>query len=302
MRRIFDAYAYGEGPRAGCWWDETSDVPPGDNFEGAAEVDVAIIGGGFTGLCAALRLAEAGTSVAVFEAEKFGWGASGRNAGFCCLGGGIASDDALDRRFGRAARVAFRQAEIAAVRHVEDTITRLNLDVDRHSEGETQLAHRPRDMTALRRSVASVRENYGVEPVLIEKSELAAHGMTGGPFFGAMTIPLGFGLNPRKYLAGLVVAAHAAGVLLYDRAPVTQIKRAGTGHRLVCGGGSVRAAHVLIATNGYSSEDVPESLAGRYMPGQSTVLVTRPIRQDELEAQGWTTAQMSYDTRNLLHY
>jgi len=66
--------------------------------------------------------------------------------------------------------------------------------------------------------------------------------------------------------------------------------------------GAIKASTVLICTNGYSSEDVPPWMAGRYMPAQSTVLVTRPLSEAELQAQGWTSDQMSYDTRHLLHY
>lgn len=302
MRRIFDDFAYGAGPRRGCWWDETCEMPVADTLDGTHRVDVAVIGGGFTGVSAALHLANAGASVAVLEAQDFGWGASGRNGGFCCLGGGMAEDAELDARFGRGKRIAFRQAEKSAVLFVESLIKTHGLDVDRHSQGETELAHRPKDMKTLRARAASTFENYGVEPQIIEKPELEDQGMKGGPFFGALTIPLGFGLNPRKYLAGLVMAAWSAGAQLFSQSPVTGMTRRDGLHHLTCPFGKVVADQVIVATNGYSSEDLPDWLAGRYMPGQSTVLVTRPLSKADLEAQGWTTDQMSYDTRHLLHY
>lgn len=302
MQRIFGDYAYGDGPRAGCWWDETCDMPRGLTLSENVEVDVAVVGGGFTGVSAALRLAEAGVNVALFEARYFGWGASGRNGGFCCLGGGRASDRELDSRFGKKARLAYRLAEKQAVAHVEQRIMSLKLDVDRHSAGETELAHRPKDMPNLRKRAKSIRENYGVEPQIIERSELAAHGFGGGPFFGALTIPVGFGLNPRKYLAGLVGAAQSAGAQLFERSPVESIKRNQQNYTLACGTASVKARRIILATNGYASENVPDWLAGRYMPAQSTVLVTRPLTPPELEAQGWKTDQMAYDSRHLLHY
>jgi glycine/D-amino acid oxidase-like deaminating enzyme len=64
----------------------------------------------------------------------------------------------------------------------------------------------------------------------------------------------------------------------------------------------VNAEQVIIATNGYSSDDLPDWLAGRYIPAQSNIIVTRPMSENELGAQGWTTLQASYDSRNLLHY
>lgn len=302
MRRIFDAYAYGDGPRSGCWWDETCGASEGHTLGADTSADVAIIGGGYTGLSAALRLAQGGASVVLLEAKRLGWGASGRNGGFCCLGGGIATDAELDKRYGKRQRLAFRHAEKSAVSHVERLISELDMDVDRHSLGETELAHRPKDMTDLRRGVDAIVENYGVEPAIIEKSDLAGHGFGGGPFFGARTVPIGFGLNPRKYLMGLAAAAKEAGAALCEGAAVQRISPQDGRHALHCGAYTVRAEHVILATNGYSSEDVPPWLSGRYMPAQSTVLVTRPLTQAELDAQGWTTAQMSYDTRHLLHY
>ncbi|ABG29898.1 FAD-binding oxidoreductase [Roseobacter denitrificans] len=303
MQRILSAYAYGAGPRAGCWWDETCDLPKLNALQGDLSVDVAIIGGGFTGLSAALHLATQGVKVTLLEAQDIGWGASGRNGGFCCLGGGIAGDDALDSRYGRDARLGFRNAEKAAVLFVEETINRLGLDVDRHSKGETEFACRPKDMAGLAKMAKRTHENYGVEATVIDQSDLAGLGMTGGPaFFGALSIPIGFGLNPRKLLAGFALAAIDAGADLFAASPVLGVARNGHGHALKCPQGVVNAQQVIVATNGYSSEDIPIWLASRFMPVQSTVLVTRPLSNAELDAQGWTTEQMGYDSQNLLHY
>ncbi|MEO9683305.1 FAD-binding oxidoreductase, partial [Tateyamaria sp.] len=94
MIRIFSDYAYGPGPRDGCWWDETAQIESNPVLLGEEICDVVIVGGGFTGLSAAYHLGQTGASVVVVEANSIGWGASGRNGGFCCLGGGMASDAA----------------------------------------------------------------------------------------------------------------------------------------------------------------------------------------------------------------
>jgi len=121
-------------------------------------------------------------------------------------------------------------------------------------------------------------------------------------FHGALTIPIGFGLNPRKYIIGLAAAAEAAGARIYHDTPVTQVTRQGDVFHLQTSQGMVTADRVIIATNGYSSEDMPDWLAGRYMPTQSSIIVTRPLTQSELGAQGWSSGQAAYDTRHLLHY
>lgn len=302
MKRIFGAFAYGDGPRHGCWWDETCTILPRGPLSTDTQTDVAIVGAGVTGLSAALHLARAGVGATVVDANDVGWGASGRNGGFCCLGGSKADDAGIESRFGRAGRLAYRRSELEAVRLVERLVDELSLDVDRHSAGETMLAHRASDADAMRVQAATLSENYGFDPVVIEKDSLAAGGF-GRFFHGGLTIPAGFGLNPRKYVGGLADAAEAAGATIFGQSGVDRITPA-PGHRwhLDINGVTLCADRVIVATNGYSSEDIPDWLRGRFMPGQSNVLVTRPLTTSELEAQGWTTDQMCYDTRNLLHY
>jgi len=300
MQRIYENVAYGPTPLERCLWNEVPALPGFAPLEGRARTDVAIIGGGFTGLSAALHLAEAGVGVTLLEAERIGWGASGRNGGFCCLGGGKIGNAALERSYGAEGRRAFHDAQRTAVALVGRLLDRHGIDVDRHSEGETILAHTARHMAALRREVSEIARDTGTEPVLHEKGDLSALGMT-GPFHGGMTIPVGFALNPRKYVQGLAQAAQGVGAVLHDGTTVTAVTQ-GAGFTLTTRNGTLTAKRLILATNGYSSEDVPAWLRARYLPLQSNILATRPLTQAELEAQGWTSRQMAYDTRHLLHY
>ncbi len=300
MKRIFPPYTYGPGPRAGCWWDDTIAAPDWPVYGGGTDVDVAIVGGGFTGLSAAYHLATTGASVAVLEAQYSGWGASGRNGGFCCLGGAKLSPASMKRTYGSSDTAVYQAAESAAIDLVAELLDRLDIDADTHSKGETELAHSPRAMAALRKE-AEAMSLAGESPDLIEKADLDQAGF-GGPFLGALTRPEGFGLNPRKYLFGLSNAAQTAGAEVYQQTEVQRIARRDGRFALETSFGQLTASKVVVATNGYSSEDLPKWLAGRYLPAQSTVLVTRPLTDDELAAQGWTSDQMAFDTRNLLHY
>ena len=297
MRRIFSDFAYGDGPRHDCWWDHTCNIPVFDPLAGDLKCDVAIVGAGFTGVSAALHLARAGAQVAVLEARKLGWGASGRNGGFCCLGGGRASDALLDRRYGVDGRLEWRAAEKQAVSTVEGLINDLELQVDRHSTGETLLAHSVNKATGFEAEAKQIAANYGVVAEVLDRNELRDRGF-GGAFHAALTTPIGFGLNPRKFLAGLVAAAEQAGVRFFEETQVVKIE----GGQVQTAKGRAVADRVIIATNGYSSEDVPEWMAGRYMPVQSSVLVTERLSSEKRSAMGWTTDQMCYDTRQLLHY
>lgn len=300
MRRIYSDYAYGPGPRDNCWWDETIPAPDWPVLHGDLDADVAIIGGGFTGISAALHLAQSGASVVVLEAESPGWGASGRNGGFCCLGGSKLSGAAMRRRFGDLATETYEAGEVAAVSLVRDLLDTFDIEAETHSRGETQLAHSGRAMKHLR-ATAETLAKAGEEVEFLEQDQLAEHGLNGS-FYGAMTTPVGFGLNPRKYLFGLARAAQSAGAQLFQHSAVTGLSRQSESHVLVTPKGKLCAKQVIIATNGYSSEDLPQWLAGRYMPAQSTAMVTRVLSEDEIQNQGWFSDQMAYDSRNLLHY
>ena len=301
MSRIYPDYMYGSGPRDGCWWDETLALPPCPELTVERTVDVAIIGAGFTGLNAALRLAERGASVAVLEANQPGWGASGRNGGFCCLGGGMLDSATLRRQYGVSALQAYRTAEKDAITHVADLLDRYAIDADVHSAGETLLAHTPRAAGYLEQAAETVLTDYDLTATLHRAANLPALGMD-GPFHGALTVPAGFALNPRKYLGGLLRSAQDHGVAVFGSSPVKGYTKTGGRWKLSTPNGSVEADVVVVATNGYSAETLPGWMRSRYLPTQSSVLVTRPISASEQAEAGWTTSQMAYDTRNLLHY
>ncbi|MEC7762402.1 MAG: FAD-binding oxidoreductase [Pseudomonadota bacterium] len=297
MRHLYEPHAYTDAPRAHCAWDIGGDWPalPGDT-----DTEVAIIGAGFTGLSAALTLAQAGVSVTVLDAKSPGWGASGRNGGFCCIGGAKAPDAVLTRRFGAEATQAFARTQIAAIDHVDALIRQHGIDVARHSDGEVQLAHRPRHA----RGFSAEAEHYralGVEAEVLSPGDLAQRGLTGPGFHGGLHVRKGFGLDAGRYVMGLARAAASAGARVHGHTPVTALSKQGATHRLTTPHGTLTAKTVIIATNGYTPE-VLGPLRAPVLPVQSNVLVTRPLTPDERAAQGWTSDLMAYDTRTLLHY
>ncbi|WP_299846402.1 FAD-binding oxidoreductase [uncultured Roseovarius sp.] len=300
MTRIFPTYTYGSGPREHCYWSGTVPMPEYPAATGPITCDVAVIGAGFTGLSAALHLAEAGRDIVVLDAQTPGWGASGRNGGFCCLGGSAASDTILAKLYGETARREFRSTEHRAVDLAADLIRRHNIDCDVHSEGETLMAHSQKAMDGFEAKAKEVERDFGVTPVITARTELAASGMQ-GPFFGAMTTPIGFALNPMKYTLGLANAATCAGARIFAHSPVQRIDQQGN-FTLTTPSAQITAKRLIVATNGYSSDDLPRWLRARYLPTQSNVIVTRPMSEEELNAQGWTSNQMSFDDRFLLHY
>ena len=301
MKRILSDHAYGPIPNQNCFWGPTSvseTVMPA--AQGQLRTEVAIVGAGFTGLNAALGLARAGRDVTILEAQSPGWGASARNGGFCCLGGSLMSLSQIRKRYGADGLKEWCRTEVAAVSHVRAFLAENAIDADTHSNGETTLAHTQRAMKNLRDSKAEIEDAYGFDTVLDEAENLPRLGMT-SHYHGALTLPNGFGLNPRKYTDGLSNVSIAAGATICADSPVISVKPSGQGYRLITPQAEILTDTVVFATNGYSSEDVPAWLRGRYMPVQSNVLVTRPMTTQEI-SNGWHSDQMGYTQQTFLHY
>ncbi len=297
MTYIYEDRAYGPDVIDNCYWARTVTRPIYPSIDQDYSCDVVIVGAGFTGLSAAYHLAKDGANVILIDAQYPAFGASGRNGGFCCLGGTMADDAVLDRRFGPQGRRAYHQSEAQAVDLVQSLLQDLDIDPDRHSQGETCMAHRLKDAQALKGYGASHQDNYGVASQFHNKDELSQMGLN-GQFFGATTVPIGFALNPQKYAFGLLNAAQGLGAQIFANSSAASIDEQG----VIANGHRITASKVILATNGYSSETLVPWMRSRFLPVQSSILVTRPITPEEQRDQGWTSQQMAYDTRDLLHY
>ena len=300
MKHIFPEHTYGDAPRAQCYWGDTVSDPGYPAASGQITCDVAVIGAGFTGLSAALHLAESGADVAVLETNTPSWGASGRNGGFCCLGGFGAPDPVIAKLHGENARAEARRAEMAAVETAADLIERHDLQVDRHSDGETVMGFTPKSLAGFETESKRIEVDLGITPQIIPNEDLAQHGMS-GPFHCGLSIPVGFALNPAKYALGLAQAASAQGARIFSRSPVQRIDH-GNRFTLQTDNARITAKRLIVATNGYSSDDLPRWMRARYLPAQSNVLVTRTLSDEEIAEQGWSSHQMAYDERFFLHY
>ena len=299
MSRLYEPQAYDTTTWPDSLWRAaTPPLAPWPRLQGAARAEVAIIGAGVTGLNAALELAEAhDADVALLDAAQPGWGASGRNGGFCCAGSTKLSDAAIRRRVGPAGADAFAAFQRAAVARVDDNLRRYAIDAERGPDGELHLAHSPRAWAVMQ---AEAAEDPDAE--ILPREALRDRGLFSPAFHGGVLERLGFPIQPMKYTLGLARAAQAAGVRCHGDSPVTRLAPQAGGWRLTTPHGTLDAARVLVATNGYTDERVPGWLAGRILPVLSNILVTRPLSAEEQRAQGWTARTMSFDSRRLLHY
>lgn len=305
MRHIYHSSAFDPKIPVGSYWEDSApplavDTPP---LAGEETCEVAVIGGGYTGLSAALHLArDHGIDVRVLEAAQPGWGASGRNGGFCCLGGTKVPFSTLVRRHGDQEARRFARAQREAIDLVAELSQSEGFDIEASGEGDIQIAHEPRRVAELKADGEFMRDVHGLDCRFHAKEELRQAGMGMAGAEAALLMPLGFGLHPMKYARGLAAAAVGRGARVHGQSPVESWHKTGGLHVLSTPSGTLRARKVIVATNGYTPEDLHQGLAGRLLPALSNIVTTRPLTQAEREAQGWTTHTMAYDSRNLLHY
>jgi len=303
--RLYHPSAFDFTTTVPSYWEASAD-PLGRttrSLEGAHTADVAVIGGGYAGLHAALQLAQVhGLKVCVVDAGDIGWGASGRNGGFCCPGSSKLSYSQLISRFGLEETRRFHSAQRNAVNFVSEFLDSNNIDADRTGEGELQLAHKPSRIEDLKQEQRFMRETFGVDSTFYTQEELAERGNDSAAFHGGLLSDITFGLHPLKYVRGLARVAIDAGVTVFANSEVTDWVSEAGNHTLKTSQGQVTAKTVLVATNGYTDETLPAAVGGRLLPALTRIIVTRSISDNELKAQGWMRTDPSYDTRNLLHY
>ena len=247
---------------------------------GEARVETLVIGAGFTGLSAALHLAEAGQSVAVLDTHEPGWGASGRNGGQ--VNPGLKSDpDAVARRFGGERGERLVHAAWNAPDLVFSLVAQHAIDCAAVRGGTLRAAGSARDVAGLRR-LASQCAARGMDVALLDAEATAARtGTTRYP--AALLDRRGGQLNPFAYATGLARAAQGFGARLHAQSAALRLQRVGTGWQVTTAQGMVTADHVVIATNGYSGDLWPK-LRQSVVPVYSAIIASAPLPDAERRA------------------
>ena len=257
------------------WYAATVEPEPErPALRGEVRADVVVVGGGYTGLSAALHLAEAGLRVVLLEAHRAGWGASGRNGGQLVTGQRLDQDEleaslGLDR-----ARALFGLAEDAkalvhalCARHAIDCHWRPGYAYAVRSEGKA---------AALEGYVDHLRRAYAYDAVrFVAGGDLEA--VVASPVFRAALVDDGAGhLHPLALAQGLARAAAASGATLHERSRALAIETGARGVEARTAEGVVRAEHLLLAGNAYMQGLVP-GFEARLMPVNSFVATTEPL-------------------------
>ncbi|SFA95002.1 gamma-glutamylputrescine oxidase [Poseidonocella pacifica] len=254
------------------WYAATTpQLPPFPKAEGEIHADVCIIGGGYTGLSAALHLAEAGIKVVLIEAQRVGFGASGRNGGQ--LGSGQRPEqDKLEKALGRdAAHYLWKLAEDAKVvttglieKHQIDCYLRPGVAWTGSSEGDVSHLHRYAD---------KLSRDYGydkIEPL----DRGGCYALCPSPDYCGGILDRGAAhLHPLRYVLGLARAAQDAGVLIYEQSRATALH---PGPRVETAEAAISADHVVLACNGYIGNLAPK-VAARVLPINNFIIATEPL-------------------------
>ncbi|MCX2723693.1 NAD(P)/FAD-dependent oxidoreductase [Roseibium salinum] len=250
-------------------------------LDGTRSCDVCIVGGGYTGLSAALHLAEDGVNVVLLEANRLGWGASGRNGGQ--VGSGQRVDQTvLEARHGKAhAKLLWDLGEESKAL-VKGLIARHEIACD-YTPGILHVDHRKSFVEDSRDYVEHLRLVYGYEDIrFIDGDEIGDQ--VGSPRYFGGSLDLGAGhLHPLNFALGLGRAAEKAGATLFEETRVTGIEGKGQGRITVkTARGNVSADHLVLACNGYLG-GLDRQTAAHVMPINNFVVATEPFSEDEAE-------------------
>lgn len=280
------------------WADTAPSSPSRPSLEGNARTDVLVIGGGFTGLAAALSLAERGIDTVLLESYVIGWGASGRNGGQVIPGLKYDPEE-LVARYGlehgqKMIDIGGRNADV-----VFELVRRHGIACDARQQGWIQPAA---TQSGLRTIEERARQwaDQGVGVTWLDRDECAKRLGTNA-YLGGWLDPRAGGLNPLAYARGLADAAEKAGARLFERSKVAGMNRvAGQWHVDLDNGGKVMADQVLICTNGYSDE-LQKGLAKSIIAANSYQIATRPLSESESKTI-LPGGEVVSDARKLLLY
>ena len=265
----------GEWPRS---WYVDSAVPAPDRpaLSGEARAEVCVIGAGYTGLSAALHLAERGVSVAVLEAQHAGWGASGRNGGQIGVGQRV-DQPVLERMTDpETARIAWEIGRDAAA--LVRTLVARHAIPCALKPGVMYVSHRRRLDRGYRDYAAHMAARYGHDAVYLPPEEVRARLGAKGVSAGVLE-PSGGHLHPLTYARGLATVAEAAGGRIFERSEAIAIEGRPGAMTVRTAAGLVRCGSVVVACNGYLGDLLPEA-AARVMPINNFILATEPLPED----------------------
>ncbi|MBI2758305.1 MAG: FAD-binding oxidoreductase [Chloroflexi bacterium] len=281
------------------YWHETVDMPSNKDAAPLPEqVDVAVIGGGYTGLSAARTLAQHGARVAVLEAETIGWGASSRNGGMALTGLKMPMQTVI-KNYGRDLARRLFQCSLDSIDTVEQIVKEEKIECGFARTGHLLAANKPKHFDALKAEVEFMAKEFNHNVKLVSPKDLRNE-IGSDIYYGGLVDEISGGLNPAQYVAGLARAAERAGATLHARARVNRLERGTNGFTVETERGKVNAKNIFAATSGYTG-NVVKKLQKKIIPIGSFVIATEKL-SDELAHELSPKNRMIFDYKHYLNY
>lgn len=265
----------------------------------SAETDIAIVGSGYTGLCAARILKKNGASVTVLDRNTIGWGASSRNGGMATPGlkQGIQK---IHKIYGEKLAHEFWKISVDAIDLIDEIVNEHSIDCDWERNGHASLATKPSHAPRLKEYGSWLEKEFGHYQKYIPKHQIRDE-IGSNTYYGALTDEISGGLHPSKYVFGLASTVSNLGVQLCENTAVTKIEKNDSNNfKLITSKGDITAKKVIIATNGYTDRLVSK-LKPLIFPVGSYIVVTEPLT-NELQNIINPKRRMYYDSKWFLNY
>ncbi len=265
---------------APSWYAATAHAAPvRPAFDGAAETEICVIGGGFTGVAAALALAERGRSVLLLEAHRIGWGASGRNGGQVLPG--WSGEGEFAKQLGERGVRFLDRTRYAGNDIIERNIQRYGINCD-YVRGAMTVANNERQYRALikEHNDASARREAD-HLTLVDRDDLRRHVDTRCYVGGLIDARAGH-CHPLNLVLGEAEAAEREGVRIFEASPVIDIVE-GEPHIVRLSAGEIRAKAVILAGNAYH-QLAQKRLGGYMLPAQTFMMATAPLGDERARA------------------
>ncbi len=270
----------------------------GTALDGSAACDACIVGGGYTGLSAALHLARRGAKVVLLEQALIGWGASGRNGGQVHCG--MRRDPRwMARRLGSRTALGLWQLAMRAREHLDWLIQAYSIDCDFRT-GLLHADHRTRYTSDSRSKVDYLRRELGCESVRFVGFEEIRDLVATDQYVSGTLDERGGHLHPLNFALGIARAARSHGAQLYERTAAQSLRKQGSSWQIVTPQGTVTADRVLLAANGYLHGLAP-AVESRVMPINNFIATTEPLgaaRAAALIRNGYAVS----DSRFVVYY
>lgn len=265
-------------------------------LDGIIECDTLIVGGGLAGLTAALQLARAGQSVVVLEAQRIGWGASGRNGGFVSPGYANGAD-AIERAVGADAARKLHALSVEGMYFVRDTIAELKIAEAAPVNGIMSVLRYP-DPDGLKAYAEKLQKNFNYKVDFMECDEVRQR-LRSNRYFQALRDPQAFHIHPLNYLRALAREIERLGGRIFEQSAAASTDLSGASKVVRTAAGTVKARRLVLSTGGYTTSLIPK--VGRsFLPIATYVMLSEEA--PELIASAIATTDAIGDNRRAGDY